>query len=140
MNRASRGFFSLSWIVAALAALGAGGWVGAAESGHDFEVVDSDLVYLGKATHPKAPSTIRADDVWAAIPEYRKILDNDLGEDDPEYHLLMKKASERFAKALEREAKREGFDLIAEVGAVISGTGLTIPDATQDMIDLVTRN
>ncbi len=140
MNRDSRGWFGPSWLVGLIVAVGLGGWTGAAESAHDFEVVDSDLVYLGKATYPKAPATIRADDVWAAIPEYKKILDNDLGEDDPEYHLLMKKASERFAKALEREAKREGYDLIAEAGAVVSGTGRPIPDATQDMIDLVTRN
>lgn len=112
-----------------------------AEDGHDFEVTDAEGVYYGKGSHPKAPATIRADDVWAQIPEYKKILADDLDEDDPEYHLLMKKASERFGRALEKEAKRESFDMIAEEGAIRANTpGKKIPDATADMIELVTRD
>lgn len=112
-----------------------------AEEEHDFDVVDPEGVYYGNGTHPKKPATIRADDVWAEIPEYKKILEDDLDEDDPEYHLLMKKASERFGRALEKEAKRESFDMIAEQGAIRANTpGKEIPDATADMIDLVTRD
>ena len=49
-----------------------------------YEVVDTDAIYLGTGTHPKAPGVMAADDVWKEIPEYKKILDDDLDEDDPE--------------------------------------------------------
>jgi len=127
-------------LLAILALLGISAGLSAEEENHDFDVVDADGVYYGKGSHPKTPASIRADDVWAKIPEYRKILDDDLDEDDPEYHLLMKKASERFSRALEKEAKRESYDLIAEEGAVKANGSKTIPDATKDLIDLVSRD
>lgn len=114
--------------------------VTAGEAAHDFTVVDSEAVYFGSGEHPTSPAVAVADEVWLAIPEYRKILDKNLTDDDPEYHLLMKRASERFQEALKSEAKRQGFDLIAEVDAVLANTGKTIPVVTRDLIDLVSRD
>ena len=106
-----------------------------------YEVVDKDDIYFGSGKSPKAPATIRVDDVWAEIPEYKKILADDLGDDDPEYHLLFKKATERFNKALEKVAKRESYDMIGEEGAIkVKGkSDVKIPDATADLIEVVTR-
>ena len=105
-----------------------------------FEVVDPEGVYFGKGTHPKTPGVLVADDVWKEIPEYKKILDDELDEDDPEYHLLMLKATERFNQALKALAKRDSYDMLGETGSIVAkGTG-KIPDVTSDMIKLVTRS
>ncbi len=114
----------------------------AAADGHSFEVVDSDEIYYGEGTHPKTPAVIAADDVWAAIPEYKKILDEDLSDDDPKYHQLMKKATERFQKALAKIAKREGYDMIGEIGSIaaVGEIKKEIPDATTDLVDAVGRD
>ena len=107
-----------------------------------YEVTDPDGIYFGSGTHPKTPAVITADSVWAEIPEYKKIIDDGLDDDDPEYHLLLKKATERFAKALRKLAKRDGYDMIGEVGSIaVSGESKAkIPDVTDDMVELVSRN
>lgn len=106
-----------------------------------YEVVDPDGIYFGSGEHPKSPAVITADDVWAQIPEYKKILDDDLDDDDAAYHLLMKKATERFAKALRKVAKRDGYDMIGEVGSIKASDPKTkIPDATDDLVEIVSRS
>lgn len=129
----------IAFLIPFLEGLGSGRAICAAED-HDFTVTDSDGVYYGSGEHPSAPASIRADDVWAAIPEYKKIVDDNLTDDDAEYHLLMKRATERFQKALRSEAKRESYDMIAESGAVKANGSKKIPDATDDLVDLVTRD
>ncbi|MCK6461605.1 MAG: hypothetical protein L6Q95_17120 [Planctomycetes bacterium] len=104
-----------------------------------FEVVDSDGIYFGTGKNPKTPGVLVADDVWKEIPEYKKILDDELTEDDPEYHLLMLKATERFNKALKALAKRDSHDMLGEVGSIKANSGAKIPDVTAEMIKLVTR-
>jgi hypothetical protein len=111
-----------------------------AEEGHDFEVVDSDGIYYGEGAHPKAPAVTCADDVWAEIPEYKQIEEEGLEEDDPKYHLLMAKATERFQKAIEKVAKRDELDMIGEVGSIKATADKEIPDVTKDLIDVVTRS
>lgn len=122
--------------------LASGGRVALAGEGHAFDVVDSDGIYYGEGSHPKAPAVIAADEVWGAIPEYKKIIDEDLSDDDPKYHQLMKKATERFQKALEKIAKREGYDMIGEVGSIeaVGDIKKDIPDATADLVDAVGRD
>jgi hypothetical protein len=105
-----------------------------------FEVVDTDGIYLGTGKNPKTPGVLVADDVWKEIPEYKKILDDDLTEDDPEYHLLMLKATERFNKALKALAKRDSHDMLGEVGSIRATNGAKIPDVTKELVKLVTRN
>jgi hypothetical protein len=112
----------------------------AAAEEHDFTVTDRDGVYFGSGEHPASPASVRAEEVWAAIPEYKRIVEENLTDDNAEYHLLMKKASERFERALRTEARREAFDMVAEEGAVASNKGKEIPDATQDLVDLVSRD
>jgi len=113
-----------------------------ASSKHDFEVVDSSLVYYGSGKHPKTPAACRADDVWAEIPEYKKIVEEELTDSDPRYHLLLKRATKRFQSALKKLAHREGYDMIAEDGAVkaVGEDKKDIASATNDLIELVSRD
>lgn len=104
-----------------------------------FEVVDPEGIYFGKGTRPKGPGVLAADDVWKEIPEYKKILADELTEDDAEYHLLMLKATERFNKALKSLAKRDSHDMLGETGSIVAKNGGKIPDVTSEMIKLVTR-
>ncbi len=108
---------------------------------HDYEVTDPSAVYLGSGKHPGSPAVISADKVWAEIPEYKTVLEEGLTDEDARYHLLMKKATRRFEEALVKEAKRESYDLIAELGAVKAlKKGKKIPSATAGMIELVSRD
>jgi len=104
-----------------------------------YQVVDPDGVYLGVGDHPRSPGVMRADDVWRAIPEYKQIIADELTEEDPKYHLLMLKATERFNRALKTLAKRDAHDMLGEVGAIVATGGGPIPDVTAEMIRLVTR-
>jgi len=126
----------LALLVGALVGAGAA-W---ADDGTAFEVVDTDGIYLGTGSHPKAPGVLVADDVWKEIPEYKKILEDELDEDDPEYHLLMLKATERFNQALKALAKRDSYDMLGEKGSIKANNGDKVPDVTSEMIKLVTRN
>ena len=108
-----------------------------------YEVVDPDGIYFRsvRGRHPKAPAVLEADVVWAAIPEYRKIVDEGLTEDDARYHLLLKKATERFNKALKKLAKRDAYDMLGEVGAIAAHgeEPAEIPMVTDDLAELVSR-
>lgn len=130
-----------SWTLV-LASLILGGVVLAAEDGarHDFEVVQPEEIYYGSGKHPKAPGVMTADDVWAAIPEYKQILENELTDEDPQYHLLMKKAAERFSKALKKLAKRDQYDMLGEIGSIKALGKKEVPDVTREMVKLVTRD
>ncbi len=114
----------------------------AAEKPVVYVVKDKDAIYYGSGTSPKTPAIIRADEVWEEIPEYKKIIEDDLGDDDPAYHLLMKKATERFNGALKKIAKREGYDMIGEEGAIkVKGKpDEKLTDATDDAIEIVSRS
>jgi hypothetical protein len=133
-----------TWTLVVLFAAGLGLGIGpvAAEESDEaaFEVVDTDGIYLGTGKNPKTPGVLVADDVWKEIPEYKKILDDELTEDDPEYHLLMLKATERFNKALKALAKRDSHDMLGEVGSIKANSDARIPDVTREMVKLVTRN
>ena len=108
---------------------------------HDFEVVDRTAIYYGRTKHPKTPAVCAADDVWAEIPEYKKIIDEELTDSDPRYHLLLKRATKRFQRALKKLARRDSYDMIGEVGSIkaLGKKKKSIPTATKDLIDLVTR-
>lgn len=96
-------------------------------------VVDESKVYYGKALGCKAPAVVDADRVYRAIPEYKKILEKKLTEKDPEYSILMLKASRKFRTAVEAVATDGGYDLVAQVGAV-TWEGHEIPDVTDKAI------
>ena len=110
------------------------------EPKHDFTVVDSASIYYGTKKHPKTPAQCDADSVWSEIPEYKTIIDDELGPDDPKYHLLLKRATKRFQRALKKLAKRDDYDVIGEVGAIKANGKKSVPTVTSDLIDYVTRD
>ena len=67
--------------------------------------------------------------VYAAIPEYKKVVEQKLTEKDAEYSLLMLKATRKFRAAVESVASDGAYDLVAAAGAV-TWEGHTIPDVT----------
>jgi len=113
-----------------------------AASKHDFEVVNSDSIYYGSGKHPKTPAVCDADEVWAEIPEYQTIVEEELTASDARYHLLLKRATKRFQRALKKLAEREGYDMIGETGSIkaVGDEKKEIPTATKDLIDLVSRS
>jgi hypothetical protein len=129
-----------SLILAGLVLGGIGLTAAEAETKHDFEVVKADEIYYGSGKHPKAPGVMEADTVWAEIPEYKQILEDELTDEDAQYHLLMKKAAERFSKCLKKLAKRDSYDMLGETGSIKALGKKKIPVVTKEMIKLVTRD
>ncbi len=52
----------------------------------------------------------------------------------------MKKATERFNKALKKLARRDGYDMLGEVGSIKALKKKKIPDVTKEMVKLVSRD
>lgn len=102
----------------------------------DYRCSDPSRVYHGNPRLIRKPAAIAADDVYARIPEYRQICEQGLTDKDVRYHFLMKKASERFAKAVKATARALGHDCIAERGAIeVAREGAAKPvDRTAEVI------
>ncbi len=97
-------------------------------------VIDAAQVYYGAPATCKAPAVVDADRVYRAIPEYKKILDNKLTEKDPNYSMLLLRASRKFKKAVESGATDKAADLVANLGAV-TWEGHTVPDITDTVLE-----
>ena len=94
----------------------------AKEKGPAYRVIDVSLVYMGNPRLFKKPCVVDADRVYKSIPEYVEIVEKNLTDRDVRYHFLMKKASDKFAKALRGLVKDLEYDLIASVGAIVPTT------------------
>ncbi len=107
-----------------------------ADKAPQYRVDDPSLVYLGNPRLFKKPCAVSADTVYRAIPEYREILEKNLTDKDVRYHFLMKKASEKFSKAIRDAATDGSYDLVAGVGAVSPANADTpaVPDVTTTVI------
>jgi hypothetical protein len=103
----------------------------------DYRCVDPGRVYHGNPRLIRKPAEISADRVYAEIPEYQRILSENLTDKDVRYHFLMRKASERFSRAVKAMAGEKGYDFVAEAGAVevVKKDADRPPDCTQDVID-----
>ena len=95
--------------------------------------VDAAAVYFGNASNFHKPAEVDTNAVWAEIPEYKKILEDDLEAGTARYELLMEKASRRFTDAIRKAARAGKYDLVARSGSVKNVTD--VPDLTQDVID-----
>ena len=105
----------------------------------DYRCDDPGQVYYGNARLFRSPCTISLDRVYRHIREYREILERGLRDDDPKYHLLMKKASQRFSEAVKQMARDLQHDLVAETGGVRKARPddpdiAAIPDRTDEVI------
>jgi hypothetical protein len=92
--------------------------------------------YYGNRTLFNDAAVIRADDVYARIPEYQKIRQQNLKESSSAYHLLMTEASKKFTTAVRRAALNAGVDLVGEIGTVRAAEeGVEpAPDLTREVI------
>lgn len=105
----------------------------------DYRCKDHSDVYLGNARLFKRPCHVSADRIYRKIPEYQEILQKKLTDDDPKYHLLMKKASQRFNEAVKQMARDLDHDLVAEDGAIKKDKeeAKSIPDRTDEVIRII---
>jgi hypothetical protein len=101
-----------------------------------YKVDDPTLVYLGNPRLFKKPCAVSADRVYRAIPEYQEILEKNLTDKDVRYHFLMKKASDKFSRAVKDLARDLAYDLVAGSGAVSPANKDTpaVPDETASAI------
>jgi hypothetical protein len=104
-----------------------------------YRCVDASRVYYGNTRLIRNPAAISADGVYRHISEYREILEQGLTDKDARYHFLMRRASERFSKAVKSAARDLGHDVIAEHGAVVPRDSDTEPppDVTQEVVSRI---
>ncbi len=98
--------------------------------------VDREKIYWGQPESFKYPAVIEAEEVYKQIPAYKKIREEKLEKDDPEYWPLMRKAARSFVSALKKACKSTSHDLVGEIGS-IKATGTTIPDITKKVISFL---
>ncbi len=117
----------------ALAVLASSAWAAIGE----YRCTDPARVYHGNPRLIRKPAVISADRVYERIPEYKQIVDEGLSDKDVRYHFLMKKASERFAKAVKSMAGALGYDFVAEIGTIKreKQDADAPPDRTDDVIE-----
>ena len=109
-----------------------------AEVPSDVQVKDRSKIYLGDADRFSKPSVVTAAKVYAEITEAQEIKRRQLDRNDPDYYVLMEKASRKFRAALEESAKAGPYDLVAEKGAVTRTDG-TLPDLTDAAVEEVKK-
>lgn len=111
--------------------------VTAARAGDEDQVpevrADASQTYLGKGAGAKAPGVVDADRVYRAVPEYQRILAENLTEKDVRYSFLMVRATKKFKQALVEAAREEGRDLVGNVGSVRWGDR-KVPDITDTVL------
>jgi hypothetical protein len=103
-----------------------------------WRVDDPTLVYLGNPRLFKKPCVVSADRVYRSIPEYQEILEKNLTDKDVRYHFLMKKASDKFSRAIKDLARDLSYDLVAGVGA-LSPANKDTPAATDETSAAIAR-
>ena len=110
----------------------------AAETPPDVQVRDRTKVYVGNPDRFTKPAVVVATKVYVEITEYQEVRRRKLDRNDPDYYVLMEKASRKFHAALEEAAKAGPYDLVAETGAVTRTEG-TLPDLTDAAIEEVRK-
>lgn len=95
----------------------------------DIEVLDENQIYHGDPDYARTAGCISANEVFMAIPAYRKIIDEKIDKSDPRYWLLMEEANRIFRRALRRSERDHGYDLIGELGSILVD-GAPAPDIT----------
>ena len=105
--------------------------------------VDTGLVYYGDSEQDYyAPGEIDCAEIFVQIPEYRKILEENLDTKSGKYWTLLRKANDKFQVAVRKTAKNHGLDLICETGQVSEQVRKTLDkdykmDYTEDVKKVV---
>ena len=105
----------------------------------DYRCNDHSSIYYGNPRLIKKPAVISAGQVYRHIPEYQEIIEGGLTDKDARYHFLMRKASERFAKAVREMARELDHDVVGEVGAILvkKDDVAEPPDRTQEVVQRI---
>ena len=119
---------------------------------HQVTVLDADRTVLEfepnpnpgccPAGHPTAPCVIDLQDALRATPEAEEFIARGYDRDSAEYHLLIARANERLRAAVRRIARRHGFDLVLERGAVVlrpEASDVAVADITAEVAHEVKR-
>lgn len=80
------------------------------------------------------PAVVTTATIFDAIKEWQEIKRRSLDESDAEYHLLLKKANDKFDTGLQNVRRTGSYDIVAEHGA-ISCENCTATDVTQDVVN-----
>lgn len=124
-------------VLGALALAGAAQEAPAQQKGVKVKVLVRSRIYYPKPFKDKKLykkiGLVDCGTILNATPEYKEIERRDLDEESAEYHILVKRASDRFKKAVRRTVSSDGYDLIAESGA-ITVEGRKLPDITKTVI------
>ena len=112
------------------AILGAGASLLEVRAQSDRQHVAADRVYYGNPKRFLHGCELSLLAVFKEIPEYRRIIDEKIAKDDPNYAILLTRANRVFNKAVSRAAYQTGHDLVAEIGA-ITPRDAGIPDLTR---------
>lgn len=116
---------ALAWLAAVLVLVGivpTARAEDAKDKGPQYRVTDVSLVYVGNPRLFKKPCVVDADRIYKAIPEYQEIVEKNLTDRDVRYHFLMKKASDKFSRAVRALAKDLEYDLVSGLGSVQQAT------------------
>jgi hypothetical protein len=96
------------------------------------KVLDRTKVYHGLADAFSSPAVIEASKVMETLPAMKTIEGEGVKKSSARYFVLLNEANQQFQKAVKAVAKDQGYDLLAEVGAVTGPK--TIPNATDQVI------
>ena len=82
----------------------------------------------------KKPAVLTTSTIFDSIPEWKEIKKKKLTKKDAEYHLLLKKANDKFNSALTTVQSAGSYDIIAEEGA-ITVKGGKATDVNKDVVN-----
>jgi len=97
---------------------------------------DADI-YYGKCEGAKKPAEVTAKTIFGEIAEYKKIQEKGLTKDDAEYWVLLKKANEKFNRAIRKVVEDGKYDVVAEKGT--QKFDATPPDITKRVLEALKK-
>ena len=95
--------------------------------------INRAFIYYGDSETATCPAELRAGEVFVEIPEYQKILEENIDKQSGKYWTLLRKANARFQNAVRRIAKKEALDIIVEKGYCEPSS----KDITEPVIEIV---
>ena len=91
--------------------------------------LDESLVYYGDPLYFSSPAVLNIETVFQEIAEYRRILEEDINTQDPEYWYLLDQANKKFIERVEIVAGENAYDLVC--GTIEYTDGREVPDITE---------
>jgi len=96
--------------------------------------VSREDVYYGNHRKYDSAAEVTARKVFAVIPAYKEIAEENIEEDSALYYIKLAEANKIFKKAVGKFAEDEGYDLVCEVGSIEDA-----PDVTDEVKKVVKK-